>query len=691
MKVSRMRTLLAALCLCLLFPPTDAAADWPLGGWGGRELARIEIPGATCGDGTPYAVFASRAPDPLDSRFTVYFGGGGSTICTEDENPCPTESVFTSMRHLQGMVDRLSIVSEDSKLERVFMDHPDNDAFMGPGHWLILPYCTQDMHTGRRTDLQTYDMTNPPQNGPPSQLVSQVEGLLNAGRTIASIEAEYPAMEIAAVSGSPGAWQVDSLLLHVRHRGDLNVQLALQFMMQNQQALDPDFPDGAQIVVTGGSAGGFGAWMQFRRFADMLDTASNTRLTLIPMAGAPIERWYSEEAGGLVHSDTLAAEIDHRWEFWEGNRPCEVAGGDHVPDIGNDECDDVYDLLDHYREQRYPGRDIRYMLVVNKEDYVGIEVLFGNDPETVTGLCQTIHAYLQGMSSRPDTEPYAVWQFYSQGGGEPPQREHTPDRATMLLAIQDPWGTGSPSPYSQLRFMNALATRTLDTDVPHIEYVPVLVDDIDDPDSSFSLRTDLYTWPVCNTARQIPLSARRMELRDDVTEPINARKRKLRFKATTRGLDTASRVAVPAPGTRGDPSVEGGLLTVRNTAGSGEALRVELPASGWSALGNPAAPRGWRWRAPADAAVSSIVVKPDNLSIKAGREEFAFTLDEATQGSVGIRLDLGDGWAFCADTAARSTGNPPSTARFDLPGRFSGEKRGPAPKLCIDALSETTP
>ena len=595
----------------------------PIGRWeagGGRSLARIEIPGATCGDGTPYAIYVSRAPNPVDKRFTVYFGGGGSTICATNENPCPTEDVVSSMRHLQGMVDRLSTASESRVVERVFMDHPDNDEFMGPGHWLLLPYCTQDMHTGRRSDLQTYDMTNPPDNGPPNQLREQVEALLDSGRTIASIEAEYPALEIAAVSGGPGAWQVDSLLLHVRHRGDLNVQAALQYVFAAQQSIDPTFPQNAKIVVTGGSAGGFGALMQFRRFADFLDDFPGTALTLVPMAGAPIERWYSEEAGGLVYSPALAAEIDKRWDFYAGQRACEIAGGDHQPG-GADDCDDLHDLLDHYRLQRYPGRDIRYMMVANKEDYVGVEVLYGDEP----------------------------------------------------------------SPYSQMRFMNALAARTLDTEIPHIEFAPVLVDDIDDPDSTFSLRTDIFTWPVCNIARHVKVGARKFELRDDTATPANLRKRKFRFKATSRGMGTASRITVPAPGTRGDPSSQGGRLIVGNTAGSNENVEIELPASGWSALGNPAAPRGWRWRAPSTAAVSSVVVKPDRLTIRAGGEDFAYSLDEATQDSVGVRLDLGDGWAFCSEAAARTAGNPPTSDRFDLPGRFSGEKRPPAPSLCVQS------
>ncbi len=365
--------------LLILFAPSVAHTAWPLGGWGGRTLQRIDIPGATCGNGTPYAIWFSQAPNPSERRVTVYFSGGGSTKCLEDANPCPSGSVQTSMRNLSGLDKRLSIVDETNVIERMFMDHPDNDGFVGPSHWVVVPYCTQDMHTGRRDDVQTYDMTNVAAQDPNHILVQQVQDLLNGGSTIAEIEADHPGLDVAAVSGGPGAFQVDQLLVHVTHRGDENVAAAVQWIAQSAPALDPAFFDDAELLVTGGSAGGFGAWYQFWRFADFLDDKPATRLTLAPLAGTPIERWYSDAAGGLVETASLVDEIDWRWSFYEGLRPCEIVGAEHVPS-GEDRCYDVFDLLDHYRLQRYPERDIRYMPMANKEDFVALHILYGTAP-----------------------------------------------------------------------------------------------------------------------------------------------------------------------------------------------------------------------------------------------------------------------------------------------------------------------
>ncbi|MFP6664105.1 MAG: hypothetical protein VCC00_07905 [Deltaproteobacteria bacterium] len=663
--------------------PAVSEAAWPLGGWGGRTLTRIEIPGATCGNGTPYAVFFSPALDLSERRVTVYFGGGGATKCTEDANPCPSESIQTSIRSLSHHTSRLTVDAQTDLVERMFIDHPDNDGYIGPGHWLVLPYCTQDMHTGRRLDAQTYDMTNVSAYDPQNVLVAEVEGRLNSGSTVAELEAEYPGLEISAVSGSPGSFQVDQLLVHVTHRGDHNIALAVQWAAENASNLDPNFFETAEFLVTGGSAGGFGAWYQFWRFADFLDDQPQTRLTLAPMAGSPIARWYSEESGGLVEVPGLVADIEQRWSSYQGRRPCEVAGGDHVPAAG-DQCDDVFDLLDHYRVQRYPGRDIRYMPMGNKEDYVGIHVLYGDDPETVLGFCRTVHRYFQGLAQVPDTYPYGTWLFFRQNGGEL-RREHTPDRATMLMEIQRPFGASAPSAYSQLRYMNALSNRTLDDPTPHIEYAPVFVDDIEDPNSTFSLGTTHFTYPDCNVPRPVGIETTKLEMRDDVLPPITLRRRSLKFTSSTRRSAASARVVPPARGSDGDPTIHGATLAVINTAGSGETTIIDLPpGSEWSALGSVSKPKGWKWRSSDPAsAVSLVLVKKDQVKVKAGNSAFEYTLDESIQGSVGLRLTLGqNGWLYCSDAAARTGGSPPSSAKYDQPGRFSAAKRTAGPLLC---------
>ncbi len=283
----------------------------------------------------------------------------------------------------------------------------------------------------------------------------------------------------------------------------------------------------------------------------------------------------------------------------------------------------------------------------------------------------------------PDTHPYGTWLFFQENGSVP-QREHTPDRATMLMAIQRPFGASTPSDYSQLRFMNALASRNLTATLPHIEYAPVLVQDINDPNSTFDLVTTNPASPGCNVPRPVRVESRKLEIRDDVTPPILPRRRLLRFTASTKKSNEIHRVVPPAPGSDGDPTLHGATLAIVNTSGTGEVFVADLAPGLWTRIGSPANPKGWKWRSVDPAwPVSLVQVKFDNLKVRAGDAAFEYTLDESAQGSVGLRLTLGDGgWSYCADVPARTKGDPPSADKYDQPGRFSGAKNAAPPAFC---------
>lgn len=179
-----------------------------------------------------------------------------------------------------------------------------------------------------------------------------------------------------------------------------------------------------------------------------------------------------------------------------------------------------------------------------------------------------------------------------------------------------------------------------------------------------------------------------LSLRDDATLPIDPRHRKLTFRSSTRRSAAANRVVPPARGGAGDPTLAGATLYVANAAGSGEIVRVVLPASGWTAQGSSSSPRGFTFRdRSADAPVAQVVVAPDRLSITARGAGWTYTLDEAQQGRIALRLDLGTS-AWCSDAPARASGNPPSTASSDAPGRFTAQSKSPPPAVC--ALNHLT-
>ena len=155
------------------------------------------------------------------------------------------------------------------------------------------------------------------------------------------------------------------------------------------------------------------------------------------------------------------------------------------------------------------------------------------------------------------------------------------------------------------------------------------------------------------------------------------------FRSTTSRATGAEPDDVsPVPGGPDDPTVAGATLYVANAAGSGETVRVELPAAGWQLQGTAQRPRGFvfRDRAPG-APVGQVTIAADRITVRLNGAGWPYTLDEAQQTRVALRLDLGAA-AWCTDAPARASGNPPSTAANDQPGRFTAQSKVPPPAAC---------
>lgn len=175
----------------------------------------------------------------------------------------------------------------------------------------------------------------------------------------------------------------------------------------------------------------------------------------------------------------------------------------------------------------------------------------------------------------------------------------------------------------------------------------------------------------------VPVPATSLLLRDGSAR-ANANVRRLQFTTSTRGL--IRRIIAPLPGSAGDPTLHGATLHVFNAATSGEVASFVLPAANWTALGTAAKPRGWRYRDTAsDAAIKSAFVKDDRLTVSGGRATFCYTLDEPQQGRVGIRVELGQGVAWCADAPGRT----------DQIDGFRGVANTPAPAACFMVPRDT--
>ncbi|TFH22171.1 MAG: DUF4976 domain-containing protein [Myxococcales bacterium] len=70
------------------------------------------------------------------------------------------------------------------------------------------------------------------------------------------------------------------------------------------------------------------------------------------------------------------------------------------------------------------------------------------------------------------------------------------------------------------------------------------------------------------------------------------------------------------------------------------------------------------------------------LTVRGGKEPWAFTLNEESQGRIAVKLTLGTGVSWCSEAPARESGNPPSTAKYDRVDRMVGLPDSPPPELC---------
>ena len=150
------------------------------------------------------------------------------------------------------------------------------------------------------------------------------------------------------------------------------------------------------------------------------------------------------------------------------------------------------------------------------------------------------------------------------------------------------------------------------------------------------------------------------------------------FKSATTDDPSPNRIVPPSQGGANDPTSGGGMLVVYNSAGlSNDEVTVNLPAVNWTLLGST----GYQYKDPSPSSViSKVSLKTDRITVKGGKG-WTYTLDEAGQGRVAVRLLLGSqGW--CADGPAKTSGSPPSSARNDTVGRFKAASHAAAPGAC---------
>ena len=443
----------------------------------------IPVPGGKCGNGEQYVMGFSAGPQKLDgktnSRLVTWMPGGGSTMITRDGE------FTTNVGPGLGLITPPKQFAEETSF--IFLNHPDNNLFVKDANWVILPYCTQDFHSGRLTTAKEYDFTGE------TDMVKAYEKQINQSKgSLEQIRNKYPFARLETHTEG-GVIKIDKLYISIIHGGALNVELSLKklFPLLEQGGFDLDR---AEIIMTGSSAGGFGTWYNAWRIGDLLYKHPNATFTIIPQSGSPSTRRWNGTDIPVVSEQV--ADVDYRLSYYNNINPCNQIGGNYR---GGGDCRDTLDLIKHYK-QRWPEMDLAIMPVTNKEDLVAVA---GLGEETDPGfdakllnLCQSIHRYSQYTAKVEDVFPYTLWQ-YRKTSSRGEVRVHGLTNALLTTKMVSP-NDGNSDEYGILRMINDVASRKLKwkDQIPHIEYTLNVVTNPEADSSSVISRPDYLQ--ACN-------------------------------------------------------------------------------------------------------------------------------------------------------------------------------------------------
>jgi hypothetical protein len=108
--------------ICIFFNLSLQASEW----------VDVKIPGAKCGDGSPYSVFIQ---NKSNTKLLVEFMGGG--VCWDYKSCFQNVSIFPWL-HRYPVIDSYSIVTANNSSRNPFKEHSK----------IYFPYCTADVHSG---------------------------------------------------------------------------------------------------------------------------------------------------------------------------------------------------------------------------------------------------------------------------------------------------------------------------------------------------------------------------------------------------------------------------------------------------------------------------------------------------------------------------------------------------------------
>ncbi len=188
--------------------------------------------------------------------------------------------------------------------------------------------------------------------------------------------------------------------------------------------------------------------------------------------------------------------------------------------------------------------------------------------------------------------------------------------------------------------------------------------------------------PLSFPISAIGIRASAFTLRDDAKPPINPNQSRLTFRSARQG-SSPSGVVVPAPGSVGDPTIAGAngggaTLTIYPTGGGGAPVVFTLPAARWRKIGSASKP-GYRYSDPKreEGPITAVQIHNNGTLVVHGNGPGMYQLDDAPQGGMALRLNLGGEVEMCAAAPPKSPAE-----KNDTTARFVGARNTPPPAAC---------
>ena len=210
-----------------------------------EEWAWIDVPGMTCGNGTPTGIAINRSD--RSSNLALMFEGGGA--CWEVVT-CYGIGIMPTSVHLDGFNEQTFAGVRPSYFDNTWAFQRDGTSMFADATWVFVPYCTGDLHAGTQTSL--YEALG-------QQRTMHHVGAANVDAMLARIAAYEPS-DVYALGISAGGYGVQ-----------LNWdRIANAF----PSATTHIFADGSQLVAV--ESARWGAMVQ--RWAPRFPCANCTRL-----------------------------------------------------------------------------------------------------------------------------------------------------------------------------------------------------------------------------------------------------------------------------------------------------------------------------------------------------------------------------------------------------------------------------